>query len=343
VADIRDEYEVIRRRSSERADRRVLLPLDVARSRAPELDWTGYQPPVPNDPGVHSLTVGLDTLEPFIDWSPFFMTWELAGKYPKILDDTVVGESARSLFADAREMLDWLIRDGRLEAHGVFGLWPANRLAGIEDVVVYQDEHRKGELARLHFLRQQTDKPDGQPDFSLADFIAPPPVPDWIGGFAVTAGVGIEQVLAEHARDDYASIMIKALADRLAEAFAEYLHKQVRTRHWGYAAGENLGNEALIKESYRGIRPAPGYPACPEHSEKVTLFSLLDATHATGMTLTDHYAMLPAASVSGWYFAHPEARYFGIGKIGDDQLADYAARKGVSEHAARALLRPNLQ
>ncbi len=342
VTSTREEYEVIRRRSSERADRRVILPLEQARARAPSFDWASYQPPVPNHPGVHTVTVDLADLVPYIDWTPFFMTWELAGKYPKILGDAVVGESARSLFEDARQMLDWLIADGRLAARGVFGLWPANQLTGLDDVVLYTDDRRGTELARLHFLRQQTDKPDGQPNYSLADFVAPPPTADWLGAFAVTAGLGIDAVLADHAHDDYASIMIKALADRLAEAFAEYLHRQVRMEHWGYAAGENLDNESLIREAYRGIRPAPGYPACPEHSEKRTLFELLDATEVAGISLTEHFAMLPAASVSGWYFSHPDARYFGVGKIGADQVADYAIRKGISEDAAGALLRPSL-
>ncbi|MGE0622540.1 MAG: methionine synthase [Pseudomonadales bacterium] len=342
VSGTREEYEVIRRRSSERADRRVILPLEQARARAPDIDWTRYEPPAPNNPGVHTVDVPLSALVPYIDWTPFFMTWELAGKYPKILEDAVVGESARSLFADARQMLDWLITDGRLTARGVFGLWPANRLPGTEDVVLYRDEDRRAELARLHFLRQQTEKPDGQSNFSLADFVAPPPTADWLGAFAVTAGLGIDDLLAEHAKDDYASIMIKALADRLAEAFAEYLHRQVRMQDWGYAAGENLDNESLIREAYRGIRPAPGYPACPEHSEKRTLFEVLNATEVTGISLTEHFAMLPAASVSGWYFSHPEARYFGVGKIGADQVADYAARKGISEETAGVFLRPNL-
>jgi 5-methyltetrahydrofolate--homocysteine methyltransferase len=320
----------------------VLLPLEEARNRAPALTWEGYKPPVPIRSGVQVVDVPLAELVPFIDWTPFFMTWELAGKYPRILEDEVVGESARSLFADAQAMLEHLLADGRLQAKGVFAIWPANRKDGTEDVVLFADDERTAELATVHFLRQQADKPDGQPNFSLADFVAPAPVADFMGGFAVTTGLGMESVLADYENDDYSSIMIKALADRLAEAFAEYLHRLVRTEYWGYAAGENLDNESLIKEAYQGIRPAPGYPACPEHSEKTTLFALLDATAATGISLTEHFAMLPAASVSGWYLAHPESRYFGIGKIGQDQLADYAARKGISEERAEALLRPNL-
>ena len=342
VSETKTEYEKIRQRTSDRADRRVLLPLEEARARAPEIDWEGYQPPSPAVRGVQTVDVELSELIPYIDWTPFFMTWELAGKYPRILNDEVVGESARSLFEDAQAMLDHLVSDGRLQAKGIFGVWPANQVGAEEDVVVYSDEARTEELARLHFLRQQADKPNGQPNFSLADFIGPAPVADHIGAFAVTAGLGIDAVLADYENDDYSSIMVKALADRLAEAFAEYLHRQVRTRHWGYAAGENLDKESLIKEAYQGIRPAPGYPACPEHSEKTTLFELLDATNATGISLTEHFAMLPAASVSGWYFAHPDSRYFGIGKIGQDQLADYARRLGITEKRAETLLRPNL-
>jgi 5-methyltetrahydrofolate--homocysteine methyltransferase len=245
------------------------------------------------------------------------------------------------LFADAQEMLVALIADGRLQARGVIGLWPANRL-GDDDLVVYEDAERTQELARLHHLRQQSVKPEGQPNFCLADFVGPPGVADHVGAFAVTAGLGIDDVLADHAGDDYAAIMIKALADRLAEAFAEYLHREVRIRYWGYASGENLDTDGLISEQYQGIRPAPGYPACPEHSEKLTLFRLLDVPANTGMTLTESFAMLPAASVSGWYFSHPESRYFGIGKIGEDQLRDYAERKGLDAESARRLLRPVL-
>jgi 5-methyltetrahydrofolate--homocysteine methyltransferase len=343
VDQTREEYCRIRERSGARAQRRQLLSLQQARQRGPILDWSGYQPPAPRQLGVTNLgEVSLTTLIPYIDWTPFFMTWELAGKYPKILDDEVVGESARSLFADAREMLDKLVADGRLKARGVFGIWPANRVADEDDVQLFGDDSRVEELARLHFLRQQADKPDGKPNFCLADFVAPTPTPDYLGAFAVTAGIGIDEVLADYRDDDYASIMIKALADRLAEAFAEYLHREVRCNYWGYAAGENLDTEGLIRESYQGIRPAPGYPACPEHSEKDTLFELLNASCAAGISLTEHFAMLPAASVSGWYFSHPDARYFGVGTIGRDQVQDYARRKGVSEGTAESLLRPNL-
>ncbi|MEZ5557414.1 MAG: methionine synthase [Pseudomonadales bacterium] len=343
VAGVAEEYEKVRARSSARAARRELLSLEQARDNRADLDWQRYQPPRPQQLGVQVLKdVPLATLVPYIDWTPFFMTWELAGKYPKILEDDVVGESARSLFADAREMLDSLVADGRMKAHAVFGLWPANRL-GDDDVMLYRDESRTEVLAELHFLRQQAVKPEGQPDYCLADFVAPAPMPDYLGAFAVTAGDGIDTVLADHPNDDYAQIMIKALADRLAEALAEYLHQQVRKSAWGYAADEGLDNEALIGEAYQGIRPAPGYPACPEHSEKQTLFELLDAQTNAHMLLTESFAMQPAASVAGWYFSHPQARYFGVGRIGEDQLEDYAARKGVSREAAERMLAPNLR
>jgi 5-methyltetrahydrofolate--homocysteine methyltransferase len=342
VAEVCREYQQIRQRTASRTERRVLLPLAKARANAPVLDWDNYQPPVPLRPGVHLLSdVTLEMLVPYIDWTPFFMTWELAGKYPKILDDQVVGESARSLFHDAQDMLRQLIADGRLQARGTMGIWPANQVPN-DSVALFVDETRDTELIRLHFLRQQTEKPNGQPNFCLADYVAPAPLPDYLGAFAVTAGIGIEQVLAEHVDDDYSSIMIKALADRLAEAFAEYLHREVRTRYWGYMAGENLDTSSLIRETYQGIRPAPGYPACPEHSEKSVLFALLDATPTTGISLTEHFAMLPAASVSGWYFSHPESRYFGIGKIDSDQVKDYAERKAISVPDAEKYLRPNL-
>jgi 5-methyltetrahydrofolate--homocysteine methyltransferase len=340
VGDTRDEYAQIRERSSQRASKRILLSLEQARANAPDFDWETYTPPVPARLGVSSLDVPLTELVPFIDWSPFFMTWELAGKYPKILDDEVVGESARSVFADAQEILEQLISEGRLKARAAYGLWPANRDG--DDIVVWSDESRSQPLERLNMLRQQSEKPEGQPNYCLADFVAPVGVPDYVGAFAVTAGDGIDAVLAEHEHDDYTSIMIKALADRLAEALAEYLHRRVRIQEWGYASGENLDTEQLIRERYQGIRPAPGYPACPEHSEKAKLFKMLDATRTTGIVLTESFAMLPAASVSGWYFSHPESRYFGVGKIAEDQVRDYADRKHVSVEAAEKLLRPNL-
>jgi 5-methyltetrahydrofolate--homocysteine methyltransferase len=342
LAGVRREYGEIRKRSEARTAKRELLPLEDARANRFAFDWTRYAPPRPRELGVQPLQVPLADLVPYIDWTPFFMTWELAGKYPRILDDAVVGESARALHADALQMLDELVTGGVLQARAVFGLWPCNR-TGDEDLTVYADEARTRPLACLHHLRQQAVKPEGQPNLSLADYIAPSGVPDYIGAFAVTAGIGIEAALAAHPNDDYASIMIKALADRFAEALAEHVHARVRRTYWGYAADEALDNDALIREAYRGIRPAPGYPACPEHSEKATLFRLLAAETNAGMQLTENYAMLPAAAVAGWYFSHPESRYFGIGKIGTDQLADYARRKGWDEATARRHLRPTLQ
>jgi 5-methyltetrahydrofolate--homocysteine methyltransferase len=336
------EYHTIRNRVEARRAKRQYLQFADAQANAYTMDWTNYTPPVPAETGVHVVSPHLQELVPYIDWTPFFMTWELAGKYPKILDDEVVGEAATQLFQDAQEMLAWLIEDGRLQARGVYGLWPANRLNS-DDIEVFTDESRSEVKCTLHHLRQQAPKPDdAAPNFSLADFVAPAGHADYLGGFAVTAGLNIEQVLADHAGDDYSEIMIKALADRLAEAFAEYLHAYVRKTAWGYAADEDLDTTELIKEHYQGIRPAPGYPACPEHSEKETLFALLDATANTGITLTDGYAMLPAAAVSGWYFSHPDSRYFGIGKIAKDQLEDYAQRKGLSLTDAERLLRPVL-
>jgi len=341
-ARIKEEYATVRNRVEARRAKRAFLALTDAQANAFHADWDSYTPPVPNELGVTVVSPSLAELVPYIDWTPFFMTWELAGKYPDILQDEVVGEAATQLFDDARQMLNWLIEDGRLQAKGVYGIWPANR-HGSEDIDLFADESRGTAVARLHHLRQQAPKPDDTaPNFSLADFVAPPGTADYLGGFAVTAGLHIDEVLNEYPDDDYTQIMIKALADRLAEAFAEYLHAHVRRQAWGYAAEETLDNEALIRERYQGIRPAPGYPACPEHSEKETLFKLLDVSANTGIELTESYAMTPAAAVSGWYFSHPDSRYFGVGKIDQDQLEDYAARKGLSLEAAAMLLRPVL-
>jgi 5-methyltetrahydrofolate--homocysteine methyltransferase len=333
VREVRADYVEVRERTAARAEKREFLSLAAARNNAPKL--APHDAHQPRQPGVHTVPLDLATLTEFIDWTPFFMTWELAGKFPQILDDTVVGEAARNLYRDARAMLDRLIAEGDLKAVGCFGLWPAER-CGTDDVVVTTDSGRR----TLHFLRQQTPKPDGQPTLCLADFISSSG--DWMGAFAVTAGIGIEAALARHPNDDYASIMIKALADRLAEAAAEFLHREVRRTYWGYAANECLDNAALIGEAYKGIRPAPGYPACPDHTQKRTLFEMLDASNRTGIRLTEHLAMTPAASVSGWYFAHPDARYFGVGKITEEQLVDYARRQGEDLETSRRWLRPNL-
>jgi len=342
VADIKREYETVRNRVNARRSKRAFLDLADAQSNAFVTEWRNYTPPQPNELGVHTIEVSLAELEPYIDWTPFFMTWELAGKYPAILEDEVVGEAATQLFADAQQTLHELIDGGILQAKGVYGLWPANR-CGTDSITVYEDDSRSSELTTLHHLRQQTPKPDDEaPNYCLADFIAPRGVADYIGGFAVTTGIGIDEILAKYEMDDYQQIMIKALADRFAEAFAEYLHAHVRRVAWGYASDESLDNEALVKEAYRGIRPAPGYPACPEHSEKLSLFALLDATARTGISLTEQFAMSPAAAVSGWYFSHPDSRYFGVGKINEEQVQDYASRKGIDDERASALLRPLL-
>ncbi|MEP5567321.1 MAG: vitamin B12 dependent-methionine synthase activation domain-containing protein, partial [Halioglobus sp.] len=280
-----------------------------------------------------------------IDWTPFFITWELAGKFPAILEDDVVGEQATDLYRDAQAMLKRIIDENLLTARGVIGFWPAAR-KGSDDIELFTDDTRSEHLATLHHLRQQTDKPGDKPNMSLADFVAPADsgVADYVGGFCVTTGHGVDELArqfeAEH--DDYNSIMLKAIADRLAESFAEHMHRTVRKELWGYAPKESLDNTDLIRERYQGIRPAPGYPACPDHTEKATLFKLLNATENSGVTLSDNYAMSPASSVSGFYYAHPDAKYFAVGKIGKDQVENIAARKGESVATMERWLRPNL-
>jgi 5-methyltetrahydrofolate--homocysteine methyltransferase len=336
VSETRDEYEHIRdARAGKTA--KPLASLEEARANGFEIDES-LKPKPPLNPGVHAYDDwDLNDLRDYIDWTPFFRAWELHGVYPGILTDEIVGESATNLFADAQAMLDKIISEKWLRARGVAGLWPCAREG--DDVVVHLDNE---DHVRLPFLRQQIAKRAGKANMCLADFISPDG--DWIGGFAVTTGHGIGVKLAEFKAhiDDYSDIMLKALADRLAEAFAERMHLHVRTELWGYAAGEQLTNEALIKEQYRGIRPAPGYPACPDHSLKPVLFDLLDATHRTGITLTESFAMLPTAAVSGFYFGHPQAEYFGVARIGEDQVADYAQRRGLELDKARQYLRPNL-
>ena len=346
VAARREEYLEIRTRHALPRTNQQLITYVEAVARAPRIDWSKFLIARPRL-GVHEfLNYPLAELVKFIDWTPFFMTWELAGKYPKILDDVVVGVSARALFADAQAMLKCIVAEQWLTANGVLGLWPANRV-GSDDIEIYADEQRSSTLAITHHLRQQRALPDGKPNLSLADFVAPRDSNhiDYIGGFAVTTGIGIERKLAEFeaAHDDYQSIMLKALADRLAEAFAERLHAHVRNELWGYAAEEALSTDELINERYQGIRPAPGYPACPDHTEKATLFALLQATARTGIELTESFAMHPGAAVSGWYFAHPEAKYFGVGRIGSDQLDAYAARKSIPINEAARWLSPVLE
>tara|TARA_R100000005_G_C5003419_1_gene211727 strand:+ start:4177 stop:7881 length:3705 start_codon:yes stop_codon:yes gene_type:complete len=344
VASIKEEYETVRENYLKKSRKDTLSPLREARANAAPIDWSGYTPPVPSFTGVREFNVDLAALVDYIDWTPFFRTWELAGHYPKILTDAVVGETATELYNDARAMLDKVISEKWLQARAVVGFFPAAREG--DDVILYTDESRKVERHRFHFLRQQMKRSNGRANFSLADFIASAGtgLQDYIGGFAVTSGLGIEKKLEEFklTHDDYSDIMLKALADRLAEAFAEYMHERVRKELWGYASEENLTNEELIREEYRGIRPAPGYPACPEHSEKRGLFKLLDVETNAGITLTDSFAMLPASSVSGLYFSHPEARYFGVGNVGIDQVEDYAVRKGITVEAAERLLASNI-
>ncbi len=327
VAEVAADYARIRAQHAGKKGP-TLLAIEAARANAFKADWSHYGPPVPTFVGRREIrNVDLRELVPLIDWGPFFQTWELSGPYPAILDDPVVGAAARSAFADGQAMMKRIVEGRWLTANGVVALLPA--ASDGDDIVLYADEARARVTMRWPNLRQQNERPAGKPNYCLADFVAPTSsgVADYLGAFAVTAGIGIERKLAEFeaAHDDYSSIMLKALADRLAEAFAEWLHRKVRRELWGYARDESLGNAALIGEEYRGIRPAPGYPACPDHAVKAPLFVLLRAAEI-GMTLTESYAMLPAASVSGFYFAHPEATYFAVGAIGDDQAADFARR-----------------
>lgn len=345
VSSIKAEYAKMRESHEQRTSRKKLLSFEEAKANQTEIDWTDYKPPKPKQLGTQVIEdMDLSVLRDFIDWSPFFRTWMLTGKYPAIFEDETVGAQASELYDDAQKMLDEIIADKSLTAKAVYGLFPASRFG--EDVKVYEDEDRSTEKAEFHFLRQQSEKRGGQPNSSLADYIAPKETgkEDYMGLFAVTTGLGIEKLVKkyEQANDDYSSIMVKALADRLAEAFAEYLHYKIRTDFWGFAPEEDLDNEALIAEEYRGIRPAPGYPACPDHTEKRTLFDVLEVEKNTGITLTESFAMYPASSVSGFYFSNPNSRYFGVGKIEKDQVEDYAKRKGVSVQEIEKWLSPNL-
>ncbi|HRO34707.1 methionine synthase [Thauera sp.] len=358
-AEVAADYEKIRALHANKKGVQ-LVSVEAARANAFRTDWTAegvaacstahqagyapYQPPRPNMLGVQAIDVELGELVNYIDWGPFFQTWDLAGRFPAILDDAVVGETARNVFADGKAMLDRIVAEEWLQAKAVFGLFPANAVG--DDIEIYTGEDRKHLAMVWHGLRQQHERPAGKPHWCLADFIAPKDsgVPDWVGAFAVTAGLGIEARVVEFeaAHDDYHAIMLKSLADRLAEACAEWLHERVRRECWGYAADETLGNEALIREEYRGIRPAPGYPACPDHTVKGPLFELLGARERIGMELTESYAMMPAAAVSGFYFAHPESHYFAVQKIGRDQLEDWARRTGMEVDEAARWLAPLL-
>ena len=341
--EINIEYEQLRKRHAGRKSSARQLSIEKARNNAMRTNWASYQPPKPSFLG-HKVfdQYPLRDIAEFIDWSPFFQTWELAGSYPKILQDEVVGEQAQSLFEDAKQMLAKIIDDNWLTARAVIGFFPAAGQG--DDVILYADETRLEITETLYFLRQQADKPPGQPNYCLSDMVAPNGNGDYIGGFAVTAGIGIEEHLERFEQDhnDYDSIMLKALADRLAEAFAELMHKRVRTEYWGYVKNEKLSDQELIKEKYMGVRPAPGYPACPDHTEKSTLFSLLDVKNKTGIQLTEGYAMYPASSVSGWYFSHPESRYFNVGRVGKDQVENYASRKNKSLSIVERALAPIL-
>ncbi|MCA7000553.1 methionine synthase [Dickeya solani] len=343
VARIRKEYETVRIQHGRKKPRTPPVALGVARDNAMPIDWESYTPPVAHRLGVQPVSASIETLRNYIDWTPFFMTWSLAGKYPNILEDEVVGEEATRLFADANAMLDTLSASGTLNPRGVVGLFPANRVG--DDIEIYTDERRTEVLTVSHHLRQQTEKTDF-PNYCLADVVAPKASgkPDYFGAFAVTGGLEEDELAAqwEAQHDDYNKIMLKALADRLAEAFAEYLHERVRKVYWGYAPNENLGNDALIRENYQGIRPAPGYPACPDHTEKATIWQLLDVDNTVGMTLTESYAMWPGASVSGWYFSHPDSKYFAVAQIQRDQVEDYAARKQMPVEEIERWLAPNL-
>jgi len=346
VADVKADYERVRQQHANKKQV-PLWPLDKARANKTAIDWAGYTPPAPKFIGRRVFkNFDLAELSRYIDWGPFFQTWDLAGTYPAILNDEVVGEQARKVFEDAQAMLKKMVEGRWLTANAVIGLYPANR-QGDDDIALYADESRQQPVLVWHGLRQQTEKQeiDGEmrPSRCLADFVAPPGTPDYVGAFAVTAGLGVEkkeqQFLAAH--DDYSAIMFKALADRLAEALAECMHERVRKDLWGYAADEALSNEELIKEKYQGIRPAPGYPACPDHSVKRGLFALLHADEI-GMGLTESLAMTPAASVSGFYLGHPQATYFNVGKIGEDQAQDLADRSGVARDELQRWLAPNL-
>ena len=344
---IRKEYEIFRAKFLDRQETKEHIDLATARAKKLQLDWEAFTPFKPNQLGVQIIeNQDLDALVPFIDWSPFFRSWDLHGHYPAILNDPIVGEQAVELFADAQVILSEILEKKLLTAKAVFGLFPAN-CVNDDDIEVYVDETRDTVAGTFLTLRQQIKKREGKTNLALADFIAPKGSGknDYIGSFCVSTGFGTAELAKayEEANDDYNAIMVKALADRFAEAFAEYLHKEVRTKHWGYVAHENLDNAALIKESYKGIRPAPGYPACPDHLEKNTIWELLQVEENIGVILTESLAMWPAASVSGYYFAHPEAQYFGVGKITRDQLESFSKRKQLPIEEAEKWLRPNLK
>ena len=342
---IREEYEVFKAKFLERTSAKSYVSYEEAQKNTCSIDWNSFEAKLPNALGVHTIEQqSLKDLVPYIDWSPFFRSWDLHGKYPEILTDEVVGEQAQSLFQDAQEMLNQIVEDNWLTAKARFGLFPAHAVG--EDIEIYTTDDRSQVSARWLTLRQQLKKRRGIPNLALADFVAPKTSgkKDYVGAFCVTTGFGTDEKAQafEADNDDYSSIMVKALSDRLAEAFAEYLHERVRRKYWGYAVEESFSNEELIQEKYKGIRPAPGYPACPDHLEKKTLWKLMEVEETIGVQLTESLAMWPASSVSGYYFAHPEAQYFGLGKIKTDQLVSYSKRRGISLDEARKWLNPNL-
>lgn len=345
VASVRADYVLARQQHANKRSSGKPITLEAARANALVTDWSSYTPTVPSRLGVKRfIDTSIETLRQYIDWTPFFMTWQLRGRYPQIFEDEFVGEEAQRLFKDANALLEQIERDQSITPLGVCGLFPANSVG--DDIEIYSDETRTTVIQRLHNLRQQTSRREGGPNLCMADYIAPKEsgVADYVGAFAVTGGIGEDELAKSYAdrNDDYMAIMVKAVADRLAEAFAEYLHETVRKKLWGYAPDEQFSNEELIREIYQGIRPAPGYPACPEHSEKVAIWNLLNVERNTGMILTDNYGMWPGASVSGFFFSHPQSKYFAVGAIQEDQLQDYAARKGWDDATARRWLGPNL-
>jgi 5-methyltetrahydrofolate--homocysteine methyltransferase len=346
VKDVRREYDKLRISRMARMSSKATIPLTAARENAVRIEWDGYAPPRPERLGVEVFDdYPIRELIDYIDWGPLLKAWGMKGRFPGNLDDPTTGDIARKLYEDAQALVDRIAGEKLLTAKGTFGLFPANSVGG-DDVEIYADGDRKSVLAVAHHLRQQIAKPKGRPNWCLADFIAPKPtgIHDYVGAFAVTAGIGIEELCAEFEADmdDYMSVLSKALADRLAEAFAERLHERIRKEYWGFAAEETFTNEELIREEYLGIRPAPGYPACPDHSEKIMLFDLLGATSSIGISLTESCAMYPASSVSGWYFSHPKSKYFGLGRIARDQIEDYALRKDMDIAEAERWLAPNL-
>ncbi|MDP6994405.1 MAG: vitamin B12 dependent-methionine synthase activation domain-containing protein, partial [Woeseiaceae bacterium] len=346
---VRKTREDNARRRERHAGKSRLAPqvsLSAARDNRHGLDWSDYTPPLPTFTGNRVVNdIDLATLADYIDWMPFFNAWEFHGKFPAILSDRVVGDAARKLFSDASVMLDKIVSEQWLQARGVIGLYPANAIDH-DDIRIYKDDSRKAERMRLCHLRQQRSKAEGQFHHCLADYVAPADsgVADFLGGFAVTAGIGIDEHVerfeADH--DDYSAILLKALADRLAEALAEYMHEKIRQEFWGYDKDERLANDDLIAEKYRGIRPAPGYPACPDHTEKAKLWELLDVERSIDLKLTDSFAMFPTAAVSGFYFSHPESKYFSVGKVSRDQVESYAERKGMDIAGIERWLAPNL-